>query len=428
MTALLEIVAIGNELLLGETLDTNTSWIARRLAREGIRVARVSVVGDDRDAIRNAVTEALARTRVVICTGGLGPTSDDLTREVIADLYGRELRLDESWLAELQRRYERRSMVMPQINVVQAMVPEGALMLPNARGTAPGILLDDETRGVTVLLPGVPSEMCALMENQVLPQLRDRFVGARAIESRTLRTTGISEAALAERVAGVLNDIAPLTIAFLPGLPGVDLRFTCWDDVGDAAAGAAFERVLSAVRGQVDSYVYGADEQDLAEVVGDMCRAHSLRLAVAESCTGGLLAKRLTDQAGASEFLLGGIVTYANDAKQSQLNVRAETLSLHGAVSEACAREMALGARAAFSADIGIAITGIAGPGGGLPEKPVGLVWFALSCGEGVAGQLGIEAVTARRFVFPGKRDEVRERAAQYALDMLRRALQRSTS
>jgi nicotinamide-nucleotide amidase len=409
----IELLAIGNELLLGETVDTNSAWIARRLAADGIAVGRKTTVGDDVAAIAEALRAALARCPVVLCTGGLGPTPDDLTRHALAEVYGRALVIDEGWLDVLRARYRRRGIPMPEVNRVQAERPEGSRLLHNARGTAPGIMLDDDGRGLTVLLPGVPSEMRALVEEQVLPLLRERLPAARPIESRLIRTAGISEALLAERVADVAGSLAPLTLAFLPHLSGVDLRIT-----SGAAAGEAAPRLLDAAQAQLAErlgrHVYACDDADLAAVVGGMLRERGVRLVVAESCTGGLLAKRLTDEAGASDFLHAAFVPYANDAKLAMLGVRQETLDTHGAVSEACAREMAEGARRGTGADAAIAITGIAGPGGGSEEKPVGTVWIAVALGA---------RTLAHRTVFPGDRTEVRERSAQGGLDLLRQAL-----
>jgi nicotinamide-nucleotide amidase len=296
-------------------------------------------------------------------------------------------------------------------------------LLPNARGTAPALILEDATLGVTILLPGVPSEMRGLVDDHVLGYLTDRLRPTGAIDSRVLRTTGISEAALAERVDDLIRDIAPLTIAFLPGIAGVDLRLTHWGDTARDLAEAAFTRVLASLRDRLGNVLYAEGDVGLTFVVGELLRQQKLTLGLAESCTGGLLATRLTDEAGASDYLRGGIVTYANDAKRDLLGVRAETLAMHGAVSEQCAREMAEGARRVFGAHIGVSITGIAGPGGGSPEKPVGLVWFAVAIEADVARALDTDPIRARSFVFPGDRGEIRERSAQAALDMLRRSL-----
>jgi nicotinamide-nucleotide amidase len=409
-----EIVAIGNELLLGETVDTNSAWIAARLAAEGIRVVRVTLAADDVAAICDVVTEALRRTGTVICTGGLGPTPDDLTRHAVARVYGRRLAIDESWIDVLRDRYRRRGVEMPAINRVQGEHPEGATLLPNERGTAPGIVVADHDLGWAALLPGVPHELRGLMEQGVLPLLRARLQPAHRIASRVLRTAGLTEAALAERIADISADTGTVSLAFLPHITGVDLRLTCLsvDAAADPTAALA-----ARLRERLGANVYAEGNGDMADVVGAMLRERGLSLALAESCTGGLLAKRMTDASGASDFLQTGFVTYANAAKRDLLGVEPETLALHGAVSEQCAREMAAGARVAGRADVAIAITGIAGPDGGTADKPVGTVWIAIA----------LDGTThARRFVFPGDRSEIRDRSAQAALDLLRRLLLRS--
>lgn len=409
-----EILAIGNELMLGETVDTNSAWIARRLAAEGIRVARVTLVGDVEADIQEALDAALRRSRTVLCTGGLGPTADDLTRHAVARLYERDLTIDEAWVDVLRERYRRRGIDMPAINRVQGERPEGATLLPNERGTAPGVAMDDPAHGLTVLLPGVPAEMRGLMDAHVVPLLRQRLRPVAPVVLRVLRTTGISEAALAERVADVAAATGPVDLAFLPQVAGVDLRLSCATrGTGDEGA-ASMEALAAALRERLGLHVYAEGSTDLATVVGTLLRQRGMTVALAESCTGGLVAKRLTDDAGASDYLGVSWVTYSNDAKAAELKVSAHTLARHGAVSEQCAREMAEGARAAAAADVAVSITGVAGPGGGSEAKPVGTVWIAIAMADGTrtAGQ-----------VFGGARREIRERSAQAALDLLRRAL-----
>ncbi len=405
-----ELVTIGTELLLGDTVDTNGAWLARRLAAAGIRVARRATVGDDAGAIRQAVTAGLERTGRVICTGGLGPTEDDLTRPVVADLLGRPLATDARTLESIRERFRQRGLVMAERNRTQAAVPEGAEVLPNRRGTAPGLWMDDAGDRWVVLLPGVPHEMRTIAEEELLPRLARRLPGLRPIRSRTVRTTGIAESTLAERVADVVADAAPLTVAFLPSFAGTDIRLTEWGDLDDAAADAALDAAERALRERVLTHVYGVDGVDLATVVADRLVAAGKSLALAESCTGGLLAKRLTDAPGASRFVVGGVVAYSNAVKRQVLGVPEEVLDANGAVSEATARAMARGARRLLDTDAALAVTGIAGPDGGTADKPVGTVWIAAALGE---------RHVARRFLFPGERDEVRQRSAQAALDML---------
>jgi nicotinamide-nucleotide amidase len=261
------------------------------------------------------------------------------------------------------------------------------------------------------------------MEAHVVPLLRGRMRSAGRVESRMLRTAGISEALLAERIDDIAQQLAPLTLAFLPQAASVDLRLTCAGDVADP--GPLFERALGRLRERLASDVYADDDTDLAVVVGRLLRADGLTLALAESCTGGLVSTRMSNEPGASDFLIAGFVTYHNSAKREFLGVTAETLAMHGAVSERCAREMAVGARTAAGTDVAVAITGIAGPGGGSEDKPVGTVWYAVSLTPDLAQRLGRDPITTRRFVHPGDRTDIRERAAQTALDMLRRALTR---
>ena len=409
---LLEIVTIGDELLLGETVDGNSAWLGQRLGAAGLRVARRTTVGDDDADIQNAVKGALERTNVVICTGGLGPTHDDRTRPAIAALFGRELRVDESVLGELRERFRARGIEMAAINRVQAEVPAGGIVFPNSRGTAPGLAVEDGDRAV-VMLPGVPYEMRGLVEDHVLAYLLRRLPAApRGVTHRVLRTTGIAESRLAERLSEILPALRPLTVAFLPDVGGVDLRVTCWPDSmpGDASAEAALRAAEDAIRAAVGDYVYGTDHDDLAHTLGSALAERAMTVAFAESCTGGLVAKRMTDVAGSSAYVTGGVVVYANDAKRRLLDVRQATLDSAGAVSEEVAREMAEGAQRILAADTAIAVTGVAGPGGGTAEKPVGTVWIAARVAD---------RTVARLFRFGGDRSEVRERSAQAALSML---------
>lgn len=300
---------------------------------------------------------------------------------------------------------------MPAVNRSQAEVPEGATVLPNPRGTAPGLWIEDARGRVAVLLPGVPSEMRGLLVEEVLPRLVQRVGGGRVVLSRTLRTTGVPESALAERVGPVEDDILPLTLAYIPSVDGVDLRLTAWS-LPPEEAEQRLTTHATALRSRLEDHYYGQDSTDLAAVVLDQLRGK--RLAVGESCTGGLIAARLTAIPGSSQVFVGGVVAYDNEVKIALLDVLAATLEAHGAVSEEAVRAMVAGAQARFEADAAIAVTGIAGPGGGTPEKPVGTVWLAARAGDTTR--------TVTR-VFPGERGEVRARAAQAALDLLRRLL-----
>ena len=412
----IEIVTIGDELLLGFTIDTNAAHLARELAGLGIQVVRRATVGDSAGEIADAVGAALERTGAVITTGGLGPTSDDLTKPAVAALFGRAMRLDSAVLAGIEELFRSRGYPgpMPASNRAQAVVPEGARILRNRHGSAPGIWLEDERSRWVAMLPGVPREMKGMLADTLMPLLLERAgPTSTVVRSRTLRTTGIAESALADRIDDVVKSISPLSLAYLPGAEGVDLRLTARDAEPEAA-----DRMLADAAGRllerIGSRVYGEGAVDLAAVVVEQCHARSLRIAVGESCTGGLLGGRIAAVPGASAVFMGGVIAYDNRVKVDLLGVTDGDLESHGAVSERVVRSMASGARARFGTEIGIAVTGIAGPGGGTPTKPVGTVWVA-------ADVLG--SVTAVGRGYPGDRDEIRARSAQSALDLVRVAL-----
>ena len=417
----IEILTIGDELLLGFTLDSNGAHLARELASVGVSIVRRTSVGDEAGSIASAVREALERTGAVITTGGLGPTSDDLTKPSIAAVFGRGMRLDTDILEALRARWIARGWgkELPKTNEQQALVPEGATILENRHGSAPGIWLEDERGRWVAMLPGVPREMRCMLADELLPRVRalaERAGGATpstVVRSRTIRTTSISESLLADTIKPIESQLAGLSLAYLPGWPGVDLRLTARGLSADEST-RALEAAADLLRKTVGAFVYGADTDDLAAVVLQLCRNRQHTITVAESCTGGLLGSRITAIPGSSDLFLGGVIAYSYDVKESQLGVRHDTLVAHGAVSEETAREMATGARERFGADITVAITGIAGPGGGMPGKPVGTVCFAVD----VRGDVH----SAKRSMV-GDRDEIRQRSAQWALDMVRRRL-----
>ncbi len=411
----LEIVTIGDELLLGFTIDTNAAHLARELSAVGVGIVRRTTVGDEADRIVDAVSQALDRTGAVITTGGLGPTSDDLTKPSIAKLFGRGMVLDEAHVAWMRDRWRQRfGREMPESNVAQAMLPEGARKLANNHGSAPGIWLEDERGRWVAMLPGVPREMRGMLADTLLPLLRERAgESAAVIRSRTLRTTGIGESLLADRIRDVEPQLGAISLAYLPGADGVDLRLTVRGLALDRAE-AELGRIAELLHERVGEAIYGEDSTDLAEVVLDGCRAAKLELAVAESCTGGMLGARLTAIPGSSDVFLGGVIAYANDVKRELLGVEAAVLESEGAVSEGVARRMATGARERTGANIGLGITGVAGPGGGTPDKPVGTVWIAMDFN----GEL-----TTRRLQLIGDREEIRRRATQTILELVRRRL-----
>ncbi|HWO89981.1 MAG TPA: competence/damage-inducible protein A [Gemmatimonadales bacterium] len=418
-----EVITVGTELLLGFIVNGNAAVMGQLLADAGFRAQRCVSVPDSAALVREAVAGALERSRAVLVSGGLGPTRDDITRPAVAELLGRPLRRDPAIVERLESFFRSRGMArMPEGNLAQADVPEGATVIPNPLGTAPGLWIEDAGR-VVVLMPGVPKELRRMMKEEVLPRLveweqrrEDGKPGAErpVIRSRTLRTTGIGESALAEKVGDPEKLLDPgVSLAFLPTTSGTDLRITAWD-LAPGAADAALERAAATLRGRIGPYLYGEGEADLAAVVLELLEGQGARLAVAESCTGGAISARLTAVPGCSRVLVGGIVAYDDELKLGWLGVSADVLAAHGAVSEPVARQMAAGIARALGAEAGIGVTGIAGPDGGSDEKPVGTVWIAIRWRE---------HERAFRHVFPGDREDVRARAAQWALDYLRRVV-----
>lgn len=407
----LEVVTIGNELLLGFTIDTNGAYIAQELGKLGASVTRRVTVPDTPDAIRDAVAAGLQRTRFVICTGGLGPTRDDLTKKTVADLFGAPLVLDETYLEALRQRFLSWGIgPMPESNRTQAEVPRGATVLNNRWGSAPGLWLSGEA-GEVVLLPGVPREMQGLLTHEVRPRLEERLASEATVNaSRTLRTVGVSESGLADQLEGIEEQLSPLTLAFLPELGGVDLRLTAWQ-MPPGEADRRLGEGVAMLAERLGEACYGEGEIDLAEPVVSGLRERGWKLAVAESCTGGLVGGRVTRVAGASDVFVGGVIAYSNAVKRDLLGVPASVLEQHGAVSEETARAMAEGVAARFGTEAAISVTGIAGPGGGTDEKPVGTVYVAARAG-------GVTRVAGR--VMPGGRREVRARSVLAALNLLR--------
>lgn len=406
-----EIITIGNEVLSGRTVDTNFAFLARALEEVSVQVGWHATVGDVAERIAEALRLALERADAVVLMGGLGPTPDDLTRKAVAGMLGRRLTLDEQVLAHIRERARRRGRRMPPAVEAQALVPVGAQMWPNAHGTAPGLLIMQGDKPV-ILLPGVPHELEGLAVEHVVPYLRERT--GLAVESFTLRTSGVYESLLHEKIGALPQQWPATTLAYLPSFFGVDLRVTVAapDRVAvEEVAGRAYATLTKLV-GPV---VYAEGRRRMEEVVGEALVERGFRIAVAESCTGGLLAKRLTDTPGSSAYFERGFVTYANRAKVELLGVNEADLDAHGAVSAPVAEQMAAGARRAAGVEAGVGITGVAGPSGGSDEKPVGTVFIA------VASPLG---AAVRNYRFFGPRDAVRERSAQTALDLVRRQLQ----
>lgn len=415
----LELVTIGDELLLGFTIDTNAAHLAREFAAVGVRIVRRSTVGDEPEVIANAVREALERTGAVITTGGLGPTADDRTKPVIGALFGRTMVMNDDILAGLEKRWLKRfNVALPASNRQQAMVPSDAVILTNNHGSAPGIWLEDDRGRWVAMLPGVPREMRGMLADTLLPRVRERAGldgtgAATVVRSRTLRTANIAESALADRLGEHAAGVNGLGLAFLPGNDGVDLRVTV-SGVPAAEAERQLAEASRLIEEKVAQFIYGHEQDDMASIVMALCAERGMTVAVAESCSGGLLGSRFTSIPGSSAIFQGGVISYHNSSKIRDLGVGASTIQQFGAVSEQTAREMAAGVRKRFATSVGLSITGVAGPSGGTQEKPVGTVWVAVD----IAGD--IEAVRA---MMPGDRNEMRYRSTQLVLDRLRRAL-----
>lgn len=407
------LVTVGNELLYGETVDTNAAWLARALSALGIEVRRTFTVGDVAADIQEAVTAAMEGSDVVLVSGGLGPTPDDLTKPAVAELLGLEIELDQKLLDRLAERFRARGYdTLPATNRSQAEVPEGALVLRNPNGTAPGLGLETGSC-LVVLLPGVPLELRGIFDGDLSSLLRDRLASRlEPIHHRMIHTTGVPESRLSELVEDLLpEDMGPVGLAFLPDVRGVDLRLSA-RGVSEADADEWFDRVEEAIEPAVGKWRFDAPSGDVAEALSEALRERGMTVATAESCTGGLVAKRITDLPGSSDVFVGGVIAYHNAVKVTELGVLAADIEEHGAVSEVVARQMARGVRERFGASAGIGITGVAGPGGGSEEKPVGTVWLAIAVGGDVE---------ARHVSLPGDRAAVRERAAQAALGWLHR-------
>ncbi len=405
-----ELLTIGSELTSGVTVNTNAGYLARRLAELGIPCRRQVTVDDERSSIGGALREALRRCEVLITTGGLGPTFDDLTMDVIAQVTQRPLNYQPNVGATIRRFYTRRHRRLQRAALRQAYLPRGGVALSNPLGTAPGLWLDLSGQ-VVIALPGVPREMRAIMERHVLPRLK-RLGGALVIESRTLRTAGMVELSI-EAILRRIRLPATVQVGLYPHLRMVDIRLTATARSRAAALGA-LRFVEARLRRALGVSLYGRGEQALEGVVGALLVKQRKTLAVAESCTGGLLSDHITDVSGSSRYLRGSVVAYHNDLKRNVLSVPAATLERFGAVSVQVARAMADGVRRVAKTDVGVAITGIAGPMGGTAKKPVGLVCVALADGS---------RTLSRRYQFFGDRLAVKSQAAQAGLDWLRRYL-----
>ncbi|MGA8306676.1 MAG: competence/damage-inducible protein A [Candidatus Acidiferrales bacterium] len=404
-----EIIAIGSELLTPYRLDTNSLFLTDGLNQVGIRVVHKAVVGDSLDDMRASFRQALDRADLVVACGGLGPTDDDRTREAVADLLGRKLELNESVLRHIQELFRRFGRVMPEINRRQAMVPEGATVIPNPRGSAPGLWI--ETSGhIVILLPGVPSELRAMFDQEIRPRLT-RLGHDERLFTRDLRITGLPESEVEQRVSPLYALYPDTETTILASPPGIQLHPRVWSR-DPAQANQILDEMVKRMALALGEHLYSTEGEAMEEVVARVLTENRATIAVAESCTGGLLAERLTNIPGSSVYFLGGVVCYSNELKSALVDVPTELIEARGAVSPEVALALADGIRKRTGATIGVGVTGIAGPGGGTPEKPVGLVHI------GIADERGPRE---RRFQFPGDRERIRMHASQTALDSVRR-------
>jgi nicotinamide-nucleotide amidase len=404
-----EIIAVGSELLTPDRVDTNSLFLTAHLNRLGVEVTRKAIVGDELAALRNAFGEAMDRVELVISSGGLGPTEDDRTREAVADLLARKLARDPAVMSRIEARFRQLGRTMSEVNARQAMVPEGATVLENDRGTAPGLWL--EARGkIVILLPGPPHELKAMFSAQVKPRLARLSTGVRLV-ARELRVAGMGESDVDQRIAPIYTRHSDVQTTILTAPGEIQIHLRAWTaDI--PAAESVLQQIQESIVLALGEAVFTTAGESMEEVVARELTLRQATIATAESCTGGLLAERLTRISGSSAYFLGGVVSYSNTLKSAWVDVPAEIIESRGAVSSEVAVALADGIRRRTGATIGVGITGIAGPTGGTPEKPVGTVHVAIADASG-SKERGVR--------YPGERDRIRWQASQTALDLVRR-------
>jgi nicotinamide-nucleotide amidase len=413
-----EIISIGDELLIGQVINTNQAYIAEKLNSVGIYDDTMTTIGDDENEILSAFEKAYATHDVVTVTGGLGPTHDDITRSVVCKFFQTDSIINDEALENIKQIFGRRKSNPRKINEDQALVPRGCTVIQNRLGTAPGYFIERQGK-YFIVMPGVPYEMKAMMNEFVLPFFEKHPTGL-IIRHRTIKTTGIAESFLAEQIGDVHKIFSPdsgMTLAFLPNSMGVRLRITAKANSVEQAE-KRIQDVESQLHRKIEKYIYTTGEKDLEDTVGSLLNERTLTLAIAESCTGGLIADRITNVSGSSKYFDRGLITYSDTSKTDELGVPPELIRQHGAVSREVAEAMALGVRIRSKTDIGLSTTGIAGPTGGSVEKPIGLVWIGYSDKENTF---------AMQFNFGGERRIIKERAAQAALELLRRKILKIT-
>lgn len=403
-----EVISIGDELLIGQTVNTNASWMGTAMREIGADMEFGTVIRDEEEVMHDAFNRALHRADVVLVTGGLGPTKDDITKKVLCDYFGSEMVMDASVLSHVRSFFEARGREMLEVNKLQAQVPSNAVVLHNEMGTAPGMWFEHEGK-ILVSMPGVPYEMKHLMTEHVIPRLQERFQLDR-LYYRTVQTQGIGESYIADRISDIENEVRAegYFLAYLPSPGMVRIRISGRDTVQSKGR---IEEFMQLIVGALPKYTFGYEEDSLEAIVGEMLRERNETVVTVESCTGGALVAKITSVPGASDYINGSFVTYSNAAKQKLVGVKTETLENFGAVSKETVEEMASGGRKVMNATYGVAISGVAGPTGGSDDKPVGTVWI------GIAGP---DRVFSKRFMFEKDRERNIRRSVLTALNLLR--------
>jgi len=407
------IISIGDELLIGQTTNTNASFIGNELSEININVSKIVTVGDDENEIVDAFETAFKRTNLVIVTGGLGPTHDDVTRTSVVKFFNSELVENEEILEDIKSLFGKRNREVTEVNKAQALVPEVAEPIRNQHGTAPGMWIEKDKR-IFVIMPGVPYEMKAMMKDAIIPRLKEKTVDAGInIKRSILQTTGIPESTLSEKLGDIDDLLDGAKLAFLPSLTGVKLRITVEDEDEKTAKNRILE-IEQKIRAKIGRYIYGKGDDSLELVVARLLEERQLKISTAESCTGGLIANRLTNISGSSNYFERGVVCYSNASKVEILSVDEDMIIEHGAVSREVAMQMAEGVKSTSGSDIGISTTGIMGPKGATTDKPIGLVYIGF-CDDKVC--------TAKKYIFGNERLLNKQRTMRAALDMVRKRL-----
>lgn len=410
-----KVISIGDEILIGQIVNTNSAYINEKLNCLGIKVRKVVTIGDNRQDLIDELNDSISNDyEINIITGGLGPTHDDITKPILVEFFNDKLILDEKVLEKVKSIFAKRNVIMPETNIGQALIPSKSKVIWNEFGTAPGILMTHENK-IFIAMPGVPYEMKAMIENSVMPYIKEKYLKSPQFyhRSKTLLSTGIGESFLFEKIGDINELLKGQKLAFLPSPLGVRLRIDI-KTVTENEAESELNRIESILREKIGEYIYGQNDDLLEDLVGKLLKQKGLSLSVAESCTGGIIASRITDISGSSEYFKGGIVSYSNEVKENTLNVNPDILNEKGAVSSEVAIEMAVGVRKLLNTDIGISATGIAGPTGATKTKPVGLVYIAISIGD---------TAYSKELFLGDIRHRNRIRAAQAALEMLRQEL-----